>query len=161
MCIISVFIFQFAAVVVVVVVVVVVTFAGSHAEILRASSHVPAPRRRRTREEAPKRSNWVAMALAVAEIPCLSPSPTFCFLMLSSSPLESLHLQLFSLFQGTQLSRVGRSILVSTCTNSKSTPSEKSVYFRHSTHIGRLRPGYSGVTKALPVLLVLCNLVYL
>lgn len=158
MCIISVFIFQFAAaVVVLVVVVVVVTFAGSHADLLMASSCVPAHEEGERVKKPPKGQ----IAFAVAVISCLSPSPTVFFLLLSSSPLESLHLQLFSLFQGTQLPRVGRSILVSTCTNSRSTPSKKCVSLRHRTHIGRLRQGYSGVTKVLPVLLVLCNLVYL
>lgn len=136
---------------------VVVTFAGSHADLLMASSCVPAHEEGERVKKPPKGQ----IAFAVAVISCLSPSPTVFFLLLSSSPLESLHLQLFSLFQGTQLPRVGRSILVSTCTNSRSTPSKKCVYLRHRTHIGRLRRGCSGVIKALSVLLVLCNLVYL
>lgn len=76
MCIISVFIFQFAAaVVVLVVVVVVVTFAGSHADLLMASSCVPAHEEGERVKKPPKGQ----IAFAVAVISCLSPSHTFFF----------------------------------------------------------------------------------
>ena len=50
-----------------------ITFQASHVDLFRASSRVPPSRRRGTREEAPKRTAWVAMAFAVAVISCLSP----------------------------------------------------------------------------------------
>lgn len=88
MCIISVFIFQFAAaVVVLVVVVVVVTFAGSHADLLMASSCVPAHEEGERVKKPPKGQ----IAFAVAVISCLSPSHTFFFFFCCLVRLWSLY----------------------------------------------------------------------